>query len=489
MRNQSPQPSQIIFPVALQPIQWEEEAPQTKDEPWGWLEVFVILQVFWGVILFLPGSQTYRTYIRALPYVVSLIALASCVPKGMAGSFAPGARLVLLSLFMLIASLLHPASWVLAGIAQVVFQLSIAAPIFWAVSVWTPRTRLERLIWLVFAAYFASAAVGLLQVYYPETFSPPELSSLGLKMNPYWADELSYMGAGDRIILRPPGLSDLPGGAAIAGVIAALIGFAMAIRGDQTPGRRAFYFGAVVIAITVVYLTQVRAMLLMLIACMQALAWVSLRQGRVIKGGWIAVGAATLVVGAFLWAVTLGGDALTERFRGIMDEGLVETYQQNRGGFLSYTFRDLLPQYPFGAGIGRWGMMSVYFEEPGNWQYPSLHAEIQLTGWLYDAGVLLWAAYGAALFAAVRNSYRVAISPNHPLQDIAGIVFSVQVLIVGLCFTGPAFNTQLGILFWLLTAILFAAQRTRHAEEAYDASVEAESESGLHAEASQPAAS
>jgi hypothetical protein len=474
MRNQSPQPSQIVFPVALHPIEWEREAPEAREEPWGWLEVFVILQVFWGVMLFFPGSQAYRAYIRGFPYVVSLAALATCIRWGMAGSFAPGARMVMLSLFMLVASLLHPASWLFAGTAQVAFQLSIAAPIFWAASIWTPRARLERLVWLVFAAYFASAGVGLLQVYYPETFSPPELTSLGIRLNPTLAAELSYMGAGDRVILRPPGLSDLPGGAAIAGVIAALLGFAMAMRGGQTLMRRGLYMAAVLIAITVVYLTQVRSMLLMLIACMQALAWVSLRQGRVIKGGWIAAVAAAVVVGAFVWAVTLGGDALTDRFQRIMDDGVVQTYQQNRGGFLVHTFRDLLPEYPFGAGIGRWGMMSVYFEEPGNWQYPSLHAEIQLTGWLYDAGVLLWLVYGGALFAAARNSYRVAIAPDHPLQDIAGMVFSVQVLIAGLCFTGPAFNTQLGILFWLLTAILFAGQRTLHAEEEYEASVEAE---------------
>jgi hypothetical protein len=29
-----------------------------------------------------------------------------------------------------------------------------------------------------------------------------------------------------------------------------------------------------------------------------------------------------------------------------------------------------------------------------------------------------------------------------------------------LCFAGPAFNTQLGILFWLVTAILFGAHHT-----------------------------
>jgi len=475
MKDRSPQPSQFVFPTAIQPIEWTEEAPQAK-QPWGWLEWFVVIQVFWGVLLFLPGSQAYRVYIRGFPYVVSLIALVGCMRAGSTDSLGPGARMVIGSMFLLVTSLIHPNSWLASGVAQVVFQVSIAAPIFWAVAIWTPKARLDRLMWLVFAANFASAGVGLLQVYYPETFSPPEYTSLGIELNPYLLQELSYRGAGDRLILRPPGLSDIPGGAAISGVIAALLGFALAMRVHNRVAVRAGYLLAVIIAITVVYLTQIRSMLLMMIVCMQALAWVSLRQGRIIKGGWIAVVAAGLIVGSFVWAVTLGGDVLVERFQGIVDEGVVRTYQENRGSFLSYTVRELVPQYPFGAGIGRWGMMSLYFGNPSAWQLQSLHAEIQLTGWLYDGGILLWIVYGAALFAALRNSYRVAIDGTSPIHEIGGMVLSVQVLIIGLCFTGPAFNTQLGILFWLLTAVLYAGQRTVLAEDEYEASMDDEAE-------------
>ena len=41
------------------------------------------------------------------------------------------------------------------------------------------------------------------------------------------------------------------------------------------------------------------------------------------------------------------------------------------------------------------------------------------------------------------------------------MVLTVQVLVIGLCFTGPVFNTQMGIVFWLLSASVFGAQRTR----------------------------
>ena len=40
------------------------------------------------------------------------------------------------------------------------------------------------------------------------------------------------------------------------------------------------------------------------------------------------------------------------------------------------------------------------------------------------------------------------------------MVLTVQVLMIGLCFTGPVFNTQVGIVFWLLSACAFGAQRT-----------------------------
>jgi hypothetical protein len=138
-------------------------------------------------------------------------------------------------------------------------------------------------------------------------------------------------------------------------------------------------------------------------------------------------------------------------------------------------------EYPFGAGLGRWGMMSVYFGEPGNWQFPSLHAEIQPTGWLYDGGILMWVFYGAAIFMAMRHTYRIAIMRDHPLHELAGMTLSVQVLIAGLCFTGPAFNTQLGILFWLMTAVVFAAQRTLVIEYEIEAEAEANAETDAHA--------
>ncbi|HEY7442669.1 MAG TPA: hypothetical protein VH701_09645, partial [Vicinamibacterales bacterium] len=51
------------------------------------------------------------------------------------------------------------------------------------------------------------------------------------------------------------------------------------------------------------------------------------------------------------------------------------------------------------------------------------------------------------------------------LQYFATIALSIQLTIIGLCFTGPAFNTQLGILFWTVTAALLGAAEVWHAHE------------------------
>jgi hypothetical protein len=152
--------------------------------------------------------------------------------------------------------------------------------------------------------------------------------------------------------------------------------------------------------------------------------------------------------------------------------------------FLSYTLQELLYEYPFGAGIGRWGMMSAYFGEPENWQFPALWAEIQLTGWLYDGGLLLWICFTGAIGTATLYTYRIASSAETHLSDLATMVLTLQVLVIGLCFTGPVFNTQMGIVFWLLSASVYGAERTALYTEYYaqDGDAEDEEPAGVHAE-------
>ena len=131
---------------------------------------------------------------------------------------------------MLTLNLLHATTHSMAGVAQIVFQVSIAAPVFWMSRAVRTDARLMRMVWLLFAASFLSSALGILQVYYPATFLPPEFSTLGLETNPEIVSSLTYRGADGREIIRPPGLSDMPGGAAASAMVTVTLGLALAFR-------------------------------------------------------------------------------------------------------------------------------------------------------------------------------------------------------------------------------------------------------------------
>ena len=140
----------------------------------------------------------------------------------------------------------------------------------------------------------------------------------------------------------------------------------------------------------------------------------------------------------------------------LLGTGLFTTFQENRGLFLNYTFSDLLFRFPFGAGLGRWGMMNVYFPDPSMWHAPPIHVEIQPTGWLLDGGFPMWICYGGALASAVALAYRCARGgDDQELSYLAGVVLTFQASVIALCLTGPVFNTQLGVLFWTVTGALY----------------------------------
>ena len=464
MSNQWP-PSSVLPYVDVEP-----EA-STAGEPWGYIEFFVAIQLLWGVFLFLPGMQPFRLYIRALPYVSSLAALAYFATRASDGAPWPAPAKWLAAVFAVLGlNMLHAETHLMAGLGQVVFQLAIAAPMFWVAGTVRSEARMQRLLWIMFVASFAGAALGVLQVYFPDRFLPPEFSALARSLNPEYVSALTYTGADGRLIVRPSGLSDLPGGAAISGLTTMVLGVVLTAYGSVSTVRRACYLGAAGLGMTALYLTQVRSLTIVAPAAVLLFAAVRLRQGRWAEGTWITAGAAALVVGSFIWAITLGGESLTDRFASLFESGLMTTFQENRGLFLEYTVSDLLYQFPFGAGLGRWGMMQVYFGDASMWQAPPIYVEIQPTGWLLDGGVPMWLCYGGALVAAMHFAYRTAVNgANEGLQHLGSVVLAGQAMIAVLCLTGPVFNTQLGIQFWTLTAALAGVVKaTDDAEAAFE---------------------
>src|SRR5262249_42236991 len=153
------------------------------------------------------------------PYVLSGAALVYYFLQGRARSLPASTTWLLLSFGLLLLNMLHETAHVMAGGAQIVFQICIAAPAFWMARAVRGEAQMQRVLWVFFVASAIGAVVGVLQVYFPETFLPPEFSLLGQSLNPNLVQSLTYIGANGREIVRPPGLSDMPGGAAVSGMM------------------------------------------------------------------------------------------------------------------------------------------------------------------------------------------------------------------------------------------------------------------------------
>jgi hypothetical protein len=421
---------------------------------WGWIECFVLILFLLNGLLLLPGTQPFRFAIRGAPYAASLGALALSRKRS---PLPPGALAILLALILLALNLLHPRTQFAAGLAQLAFQIAIAAPVFWAAGFADSDRRLMRLLWILFACNAMGSLAGILQIYFPDTFLPASFSAGASES---WLRSLTFLSPSGRMLVRPPGLSDLPGGAAIAGSLTAILGLAFSSLRDTRIWVRLVCFAAALSGISVLYLTQVRSLALLTLLALALLGGFGIRQPRLWNRGWMASAAVLLVLGSFCWAVAAGGDKVRRRFVDMSDQGVVESYDASRGWFWRYTFGEGLLDYPLGAGLGRWGMMNSYFgaDRPDS---PVLWAEIQLQGWLYDGGVPLWLLYGGALAASLLFTYRLAGSANYgPLIPLgAALIFCVNTIITGSGLTGPSFNTTLGLEYWLLLALLYGAAR------------------------------
>src|SRR5688572_33401494 len=56
-------------------LAWAPPAEAVGHDRWGWVEIFLVIQLLWGAALFIPGAQAYRAPVRATPYLVSAAAL------------------------------------------------------------------------------------------------------------------------------------------------------------------------------------------------------------------------------------------------------------------------------------------------------------------------------------------------------------------------------------------------------------------------------
>jgi len=456
-----------IAPLRSRPRPSPPARPARVKAPgWGWLEWVTLAQTAIPALMFVPGLSAIRTLTRVGAYGLALaawIAIAMLGRRRDPGSF-PARPWLLVSAGTMTLSILNPyTNSLLAGVAHVALNLSIMAPAFWAGRAMSSSRQLPRILAILFVCNSASALVGVGQIYRPELFKPPKYSEV-IESTKFGVGQMSFTDKDGNQVVRPSGLTDTPGAAAGAGQIAAIAGLCWALA-PIAPWKRLLSFGLALGGLGAVYFTQVRSMLVMTALALVVLVVILALRGEFRRAALLGGGGAAALVAAFTWAVASMGTAISSRVWSLFKS---DAYAHNRGFFLEDTFARVLPEYPLGAGLGRWGMMYNYFgDRLAPLERGPLYSEIQFTAWIYDGGVLLMVVYLAATLVALGDSLRIALrSKDRDLAYWAGVITALNLGTLSLIFNSMPFVAPLGIQFWLLAAALHAADRLARAEAA-----------------------
>ena len=422
---------------------------------WGFPEFFVISQTAIPALLYLPGSQQFRLSIRIASFALSFATLLWWAIASAQTSRPHRAQPWILGGMAYVgAMLLHPqTSSTLAGLAQFVLYLSVIAPIFWAGSFVRTPEHLARLMALLLICNGLNALVGVLQVYDPGRWMPPEISRI-MSESVYGLGTVTYRGPEGRLIVRPPGLFDTPGAVAGPGMYAALLGLVFASSAIAW-WKRLASVAASFAGIAAIYLSQVRVSLVVAILMFAAYFSVLMVQERKSRAFVFAGVAAAIVVGTFSFALMLGGESIAERTFTLLAQDPVALYAGSRGGQLSYTFGEILQKYPLGAGLGRWGMIGVYFGTATALEVEQLWVEIQVAGWAIDGGLVLLILSVGALVVTLGSEAGIARADSDArVRACAAVVLAANLGTAALIFTFTPFVTQIGLQFWFLAGAL-----------------------------------
>jgi len=408
----------------------------------------------------------FRIVFRTAVFSVSLGLLF--VLRG-SGRQHPAARAAFFVMVILAVSMLNPGvNSATAAAAQFALYLAVLAPLFWISRIRIDLAEMRRVILLLWGFQVISSVVGVLQVHFPGRFQFA-ISTVVQGNGAGYVAMLHFQNASGEMVYRPMGLTDTPGGAAGAGFFAVLFAAGFFLL-ERRRSMQIVSASSMLVGMVAIYLSQVRVMLVMEMVCMMALlslmSWRAAGVSNPLLGHRIASKRLAYLtslmtvaaVGGFIWAVGVGGTAITDRLNSLTEANPGEVYQKNRGLFLTYTIYEVLPEYPLGAGPGRWGMMSYYFGDRGDTKNPSLWAEIQWTGWLYDGGIALVLLYSLAIVLAFRVAYVIALNQRSAeLAILAAMIFAYDVGVLAATFDGCIFIGGGGLDFWILNAMLFNA--------------------------------
>lgn len=439
--------------VQGQPASWSPAAAFSISS-WGLAEFFIVSQTAIPAVLFLPGTQPFRFYIRVASFAISMALLVwwATTARQQSTRQHPAHNWLVVSIVYIAAMVFHPfTSSLVGGVAQLVLYLAVMAPLFWAPAVVRNADHLARLMTLLLVCNGANALVGVLQVYDPDRWMPQEMSRI-VTESAFGLGAVTYQGP-NGLIVRPPGLFDNPGAVAGPAMYAALLGLVFATSA-MAAWRRVVALGASFAGVAAIYLSQVRVSLvvlaLMLATYVAVLSW----HGRLRRAMTFGAIAGSLVVATFSFAVSLGGESIIERTFTLFEQDPMSLYSASRGGQLVYAFEDLVSIYPLGAGLGRWGMIAGYF---GAGAQRSLWAEIQIAGWAIDGGIPLLLLGVAAPVIALASQWRIAIAdPDGKVRACAAVILAANLGTAALIFSFTPFVTQIGLQFWFLAGAVYA---------------------------------
>jgi hypothetical protein len=417
-----------------------------------------LLQITCQVALLFEAVASARVLVRCASFGISL-ALLFLLPGR--GPTLPARRWVLAVLAIVTLSGLNPeGNTVLSRAVQVGLYLAILGPVFWVPRLEVTPAVLHRLLLIFWLFHSASASVGVLQVVFPGRLQPA-VSKAVRGMGQQYVDDLKITLADGQEVFRPMGLTDVPGGAATAGLYATLFGLGFFLK-ERTGWIRAAGLASMGLGLFCIYLSQVRMTLVVAGICLITFALILVRRGELKRVLGFALVVPALVLATLSWAVSVGGDTVTDRLATLTEDRAATVYHNNRGRFLEETFTVLIWEYPLGAGLGRWGMANGYFGDNSGPDYISLWAEIQWTGWLFDGGIPLMAVYAAALIVTLWTGWRIALRARHGTLGLAAsLITAYNVGALATTFSYPLFIGQGGLEFWLLNACLYGADLSR----------------------------
>jgi hypothetical protein len=354
-------PQQASYPAA---------SAGRQPEPSRLLEYFVIFEIICQLALLSSTLAPFRIVFRTAVFAVSLALLFVLPGYGKQHSSAKAAFFVMVVLAL---SMLNPGiNSAVAAAAEFGLYLAVLAPLFWASRIRIDLPEMRRVLLLVWRFQVVSSIFGVLQVYFPARFQFA-LSTVVQGQGAGYVAMMHYQNAYGEVVFRPMGLTDTPGGAAAGGFIAVLFAAAFFLL-ERRRWMQVVCAGAMLVGMVAIYLSQVRVMLVMEVACLLAfltlMSWSAARFSTAMLGrrvgskrlAYLTGLMALAAVGGFTWAaVGVGGTAITERVNSLTAANPSEVYQKNRGQFLIYTVEEVSPEYPLSAGPGRWGMMFYYF--------------------------------------------------------------------------------------------------------------------------------